>query len=190
MRACVTKTPDSASAVERWVYTHLVDPVVPHVVDAGVSANAVTVAGMAFSGAGVYAAYTGHDAVASLCTVLRVYCDWLDGPVARCSDSTSNLGDVLDHASDLLFFGGMGWVLAGRLKGAARCGFLVVLAALTLAAAASYGCTEKYNGSKHNTFLSLFTPLCPSRSVQTTLQRLNAGDLPIAVLYLVVLQLT
>lgn len=190
MRTCVTKSPDSASKLERWVYEHLVDPVVPHVVDAGISANAVTVAGMVLSGTGVWAACRGFDASAALCIMGRVYCDWLDGPVARCSQSTSDLGDALDHTSDLLFYGGMGYVLAQRLHGAARCGFLVLLALLAYAAAASYGCTEKYSGSKHNRFLSMFAPLCRSRSMQAMLQRLNAGDLLVSALYLAVLAVT
>ena len=190
MQACVSKTPDTASAVDQWVYSNLVAPVVPRVIECGVSANAITAAGMALSGAGVWAACVGYDATATVCTALRVYCDWLDGPVARCSRSTSNLGDALDHASDLLFFGGMGWVLTRRLCGLARCTFLLALAVLALAAAASYGCTEKYSGSKHNRFLSALIPLCPSRGTQAMLQKLNAGDLPIALLYIAVLQLT
>jgi len=169
----------------------MITPVVPSVVEAGISANAVTVAGMALSAAGVFAAYKEMNWCATALTVGRVYADWLDGPVSRCSNNTSDLGDALDHISDTIFFLGMGYVLLRRQKTPQRrAAFMGVVVVLILLALIAYGCQEKFHGSDHNGVLGALRPLCASKGVETVIQQMGANDVLLALFYVVVMHVS
>ena len=176
---------EQRSAVENWMYDCMVQPVLP-MFARNFSANAITGAGLAVGVGSVWAAYTQHYFWAAGGTLLKTWLDYVDGPVARCTNTTSELGDWLDHVSDWLFYIPMGFVLTARVQCKAL--FLLVLGIIAAAFAVSFGCQEKYYGSSSgSSSVRWLRALCPSRKVQRMVQQSNLNDATLSGFYALVL---
>ncbi|MDH4146530.1 MAG: CDP-alcohol phosphatidyltransferase family protein [Acidimicrobiia bacterium] len=85
---------------------------------AGITADVVTVVGIAMSGLCAIAIATGHFRLAVLLLALTGVPDALDGAVAKASGTSSVRGaffdSVADRFTDAILFGGVAWHLAGR----------------------------------------------------------------------------
>ncbi|MCC6438155.1 MAG: CDP-alcohol phosphatidyltransferase family protein [Acidimicrobiales bacterium] len=87
----------------------------------GITADVVTVIGVAMAGATAVAIGAGHFRLAFLLLVLTGVPDALDGAVAKASGTASKRGayfdSVADRFTDFLLFGGCAWYLApqGRI---------------------------------------------------------------------------
>jgi CDP-diacylglycerol--glycerol-3-phosphate 3-phosphatidyltransferase len=87
----------------------------------GVSADAVTVAGIVMAGAAAVAIGAGHLRLGLLLLILTGVPDALDGAVAKASGTSSARGayfdSVSDRFTDALLFGGVAWHLASERPG-------------------------------------------------------------------------
>jgi CDP-diacylglycerol--glycerol-3-phosphate 3-phosphatidyltransferase len=85
---------------------------------AHISADALTISGVALSGVAALAIVTGHFFLAFVFVVLTGLPDLLDGPVAKASGTTSRRGaffdSVADRVSDLTLFGSLAWFYLDR----------------------------------------------------------------------------
>jgi CDP-diacylglycerol---glycerol-3-phosphate 3-phosphatidyltransferase len=88
---------------------------------AGVTADAVTVAGVLMAGAAAVAIGSGHLHLGLLLLILTGVPDALDGAVAKASGTSSTRGaffdSVSDRFTDALLFGGVAWYLASTEPG-------------------------------------------------------------------------
>ena len=84
----------------------------------GVTADALTVFGLACSVVTALLIASGHFVWAVVALAVAGVSDLLDGAIARCSGQASPRGaffdSVTDRVSDALLFGGVAWYLAGR----------------------------------------------------------------------------
>jgi CDP-diacylglycerol--glycerol-3-phosphate 3-phosphatidyltransferase len=88
---------------------------------AGVTADAITVAGIVMATAAAVAIGAGHLRLGLLLLILTGIPDALDGAVAKASGTTSARGaffdSVSDRLTDALLFGGVAWYLASTEPG-------------------------------------------------------------------------
>jgi CDP-diacylglycerol--glycerol-3-phosphate 3-phosphatidyltransferase len=88
---------------------------------AGVTADAITVAGIVMASAAALAIGAGHLRLGLLLLILTGIPDALDGAVAKASGTTSSRGaffdSVSDRLTDALLFGGVAWYLASNEPG-------------------------------------------------------------------------
>jgi CDP-diacylglycerol--glycerol-3-phosphate 3-phosphatidyltransferase len=88
---------------------------------AGITADAITVAGILMASAAAVAIGSGHLRVGLLLLILTGIPDALDGAVAKASGTTSTRGayfdSVSDRFTDALLFGGVAWYLASTEPG-------------------------------------------------------------------------
>jgi CDP-diacylglycerol--glycerol-3-phosphate 3-phosphatidyltransferase len=88
---------------------------------AGVTADAITVAGIVMAGAAAFAIGAGHLHLGLLLLILTGVPDALDGAVAKASGTSSTRGaffdSVSDRFTDALLFGGVAWYLASNEPG-------------------------------------------------------------------------
>lgn len=88
---------------------------------AGVTADAITVAGIVMAGAAAVAIGAGHLHLGLLLLILTGVPDALDGAVAKASGTSSTRGaffdSVSDRFTDALLFGGVAWYLASTEPG-------------------------------------------------------------------------
>ena len=87
----------------------------------GVSADAITVAGIVMAGAAAVAIGAGHLRLGLLLLIFTGVPDALDGAVAKASGTSSARGayfdSVSDRFTDALLFGGVAWHLASERPG-------------------------------------------------------------------------
>jgi CDP-diacylglycerol--glycerol-3-phosphate 3-phosphatidyltransferase len=88
---------------------------------AGVTADAITVAGIVMAGAAAVAIGAGHLHLGLLLLILTGVPDALDGAVAKASGTSSTRGaffdSVSDRFTDAMLFGGVAWYLASNEPG-------------------------------------------------------------------------
>ncbi len=88
---------------------------------AGITADMVTITGIAMSGAAAVAIGTGHLRVGLLFLILTGIPDALDGAVAKASGTSSMRGaffdSVSDRLTDAMLFGALAWHLASTEPG-------------------------------------------------------------------------
>jgi CDP-diacylglycerol--glycerol-3-phosphate 3-phosphatidyltransferase len=88
---------------------------------AGVTADAITVAGILMASLAALAIGSGHLRLGLLLVILTGIPDALDGAVAKASGTTSSRGaffdSVSDRLTDALLFGGVAWFLASTEPG-------------------------------------------------------------------------
>jgi CDP-diacylglycerol--glycerol-3-phosphate 3-phosphatidyltransferase len=88
---------------------------------AGVTADAITIAGILMAAGAAFAIGAGHLRVGLLLLVLTGIPDALDGAVAKASGTSSTRGaffdSVADRFTDALLFGGVAWYLASTHSG-------------------------------------------------------------------------
>jgi CDP-diacylglycerol--glycerol-3-phosphate 3-phosphatidyltransferase len=106
---------------------------------AGVTADAVTVAGIVMAGAAAFAIGAGHLHLGLLLLILTGVPDALDGAVAKASGTSSTRGaffdSVSDRFTDALLFGGVAWYLASTEPGRIM---MVPVALMAMAMLVSY----------------------------------------------------
>lgn len=93
----------------------IADPVGVGLRKIGVSANALTVLGIAAAAAAMWAVATGRLILGFVLVVVTGLCDLLDGPVAKAAQSSSVQGafldSVADRATDVMLLCGIAWHL-------------------------------------------------------------------------------
>jgi CDP-diacylglycerol--glycerol-3-phosphate 3-phosphatidyltransferase len=97
------------------------DPIGASLRRAGVTADALTVAGIVIAGAGAVVIGNGYLTLGFVFLVLTGIPDALDGAVAKASGTSSVRGaffdSVSDRVTDALLFGGVTWYLASNEPG-------------------------------------------------------------------------
>ncbi len=97
------------------------DPIGASLRRAGVTADALTVAGILIAGAGAVVIGNGYLTLGFVFLVLTGIPDALDGAVAKASGTASVRGaffdSVSDRVTDALLFGGVAWYLASNEPG-------------------------------------------------------------------------
>lgn len=97
-----------------------VDPIGVGLRRAGVTADVLTVTGIAVAAVGAVVIGNGYLRLGFLCLVLSGIPDLLDGAVAKASGTTSKRGaffdSTSDRVSDALLFGGLAWFFASDLQ--------------------------------------------------------------------------
>lgn len=91
-------------------------PVICALKKAGFTPNMVTGLSILFSIVALYCLYLKKYIVFAVFALLAFWCDVMDGAMARRFKMTSPLGEILDHASDGLFYVGILAVLIFRFK--------------------------------------------------------------------------
>lgn len=121
-----------------------VEPLLQPLRDAGVTPNMVTLASAASSLASVYCCFSGRRLAAVGLWLLGYVLDCVDGFMARRFGMESVLGDLLDHGTDLLAYGGLLAFVAWRFASAGT-GGLPVPPVWPLAVEAALGCLMVYH---------------------------------------------
>ncbi|MEM2877947.1 MAG: CDP-alcohol phosphatidyltransferase family protein [Candidatus Hadarchaeales archaeon] len=89
----------------------VIDPIGRVISRSGISPNALTCLGLAFSAAAAYLFWQGYQLLAGLALLVGGVFDILDGAVARASGRTTNFGgffdSTVDRYADLLIFSGI-----------------------------------------------------------------------------------
>ena len=151
-------------------------PTIPFWKRVGFTPNNLTFLGMISSGLCVWFLHTRNPAAAILFLLVRWYCDYADGLLARRYNLTSTFGDWFDHVVDVLFFIGVVvvLVLSEYKKGTGnwcldnlRIILLSVLLAFTAAFVVQTGCVERRHNpvkanNKQETSISRLRILCPA----------------------------
>lgn len=105
----------------------------------GISADAVTITGIAMATVAAITIASGYTRAGFLFLVLTGIPDALDGAVAKASSSSSTRGaffdSVADRLTDALLFGGVAWYLAGSEPGRTM---MLPVAVMALAMLISY----------------------------------------------------
>jgi CDP-diacylglycerol---glycerol-3-phosphate 3-phosphatidyltransferase len=109
----------------RGLYDGLMKPVGRSLSRLGLSADAITLIGVAIQGLAAYFIVQGRLFVAGLVAIVAAVADGLDGAVAKARGSTSKFGALLDSSadrlSDALFFVPVAWLfLEGDRVGAGQ----------------------------------------------------------------------
>ncbi len=187
MQPCIRKISEKnqRSRLENWMYRYAVNPVLPFF-SQNFSANAVTGMGLLAGLGSVYAAYTRNYIPAAVLSLLKTWLDYIDGPVARCTGTTSQLGDWLDHLSDWAFYIPMGLLLFSRVP--CKCIYSVTLGVIVLGFLVQFGCQERFSNASNNSPSTQWTQmLCPSRRVQEIVQGAELNDVTLSLFYATVL---
>jgi CDP-diacylglycerol--glycerol-3-phosphate 3-phosphatidyltransferase len=98
-----------------------VDPVGARLQKSGITANALTVMGVAFASAAAIAIGSGRLRLGFVLVIAAAVPDLLDGPVAKAAGPTSRRGaffdSTADRVSDTLITGGVAWHLIADDQG-------------------------------------------------------------------------
>ena len=93
----------------------IADPIGAGLHKIGLSANALTVLGIAAAAAAMWAVATGRLILGFILVVVTGLCDLLDGPVAKAAQSSSTQGaffdSVADRVTDVMLLCGIAWYL-------------------------------------------------------------------------------
>lgn len=93
----------------------IADPIGAGLHKIGLSANALTVLGIAAAAAAMWAVATGRLILGFILIVATGLCDLLDGPVAKAAQSSSTQGaffdSVADRVTDVMLLCGIAWHL-------------------------------------------------------------------------------
>lgn len=128
----------------------------------GLSPNGVTAVSIFFSVLALISLWFGKWVGFVAFSMLAYWMDDLDGSMARKYKLTSDIGEILDHASDALYFVGIVVVLAIRYKAFVRAPVLMgvlLLSALVPTVHASSG--SRACGSKGGLLDAVGSILCP-----------------------------
>ncbi len=119
-----------------------VDPIGESLRKAGVTADALTVSGIAIATAGAFVIGNGYLQLGFVFLLLAGIPDLLDGAVAKASNSASKRGaffdSTFDRISDALLFGGIAWYLASNEPWANSRIMLLPVAVMATAMLVSY----------------------------------------------------
>lgn len=124
----------------------IVEPLARALARGGVSANALTVAGVLLQGFAAAWLATGHLRVGGLALAVAAACDGLDGAVARAAGRTTTFGAFLDSTMDrlaeIMIFAALLWFVTEPSSTAPcrSCAYdsLLVMAALSGSLVVSY----------------------------------------------------
>ena len=114
-----------------------------------VTPNMVTVASMSAAALSLFLFWKARPILSSIAWIVSYVLDCFDGMLARRYDQETALGSCLDHASDVIAFVGLMWLVVARMRGKASWPILVEVILL----AGSYyhlQCQEK--GTRHMAF--------------------------------------
>ena len=100
-----------------WLARYVTNPPARLLIALHVSANAVTLIGLAIMGGAAYLVSEGHLLIGGLVMLGGAALDMLDGPIARLSDSATRFGAYLDSLCDRV---GEAAVIFGLLAYAVR----------------------------------------------------------------------
>ena len=173
-KACMQKLPKSGEW-EKDIYDNIITPSLPKA--SNIHPNTISLAGLGVSALSIkMTSEKKYFAGASL-GLLRTYFDWLDGPVARCTDRVSVLGDYIDHLSDWSFYIATSYVLFTHLETANEKGiYLGLLGAIAVLVFSYFGCSEKFYNSGAGT-LQWTQNMCKDEQHMYTLNHMNVTDL-------------
>jgi len=110
----------STDLLTRWVFPPLVWPMTRWCAKYHVHPNVITVLSIALAGVAAPLFATGHWLAGFACAYAMAVLDSVDGKVARVTMTSSDIGNVLDHGTDIVHppfwyfawaigLGGMGW---------------------------------------------------------------------------------
>lgn len=169
----MSKMPD-AGTWEKGIYTHIISPSLP--IASHFHPNVISLTGFGMSLLSLKMTYEKKYLAGALLGIGRTYLDWLDGPVARCTNRLSKLGDWLDHVSDWFYYISTSIVLYSQLETTKEKRVFIGLLGLVCVFVASYfGCSEKYHSSKSES-LGWLKNMCISEKHLEMLKRFNVND--------------
>ena len=112
--------------------------------DLGFTPNGVTILSIVFSILAIASLWYRHLALFVLLSAIAYWMDDLDGVMARKYKLTSKIGEILDHASDALYFVGVYLVLVVRFKALSKMPVVMILLLLSsLIPTIHYACASR-----------------------------------------------
>ena len=140
---------DLECPIDNALYT-LVDPVVDIVHALGVSPNMVTVVSFVCTVKALTAFRSGDAAPALIYWALAYFLDCVDGAEARRYDQETALGDLLDHATDVIGYAGFVFIAYGYVQRGASWWPLMFCLALAALAVQHLKCQQKYDSEQRS----------------------------------------
>ena len=134
--------------------------------NAGFTPNMVTGLSIVFSLVALWFLWKRQLVGFIVFALLAYWCDDLDGAMARRFKMTSPFGELLDHASDALFFVGVVFVLVMRYRALRQPWLLTVLLASSLLPSIHYAAAAKVCGN-HEGVTGLLVSMVAPRDGET-----------------------